>query len=170
MDELEFAAQFRPDGPVTAGDVLARQLATPDRRELEQEAVERAAAAEAEERRENLRLANYQRGDPLGQLTRAQAAAGQARDEVRDLESRLADARETLSRAQSAVQEWGTTADELLFARRSVTPDLLAEAKRAAAEVRVEEMLSRAVRYPKECSGPGCSVCSAHRAAEGVAR
>jgi hypothetical protein len=170
MDELEFAAQFRPDGPVSVAQVLARTLATPDRAELEQDAAERAAAVEAEERRENLRLANYAAGDPLGQASRARAAEASARDEVRDLERRLGDAREVLSRAQSAAVEWGASADEILYARRSITPDLAAEAKRVAAEVRVEEMLFRAVRYPKECSGPGCSVCSAHRAAEQVAQ
>src|SRR5690348_895908 len=130
MDELEFQAKFRPAGPVTVQDVLARQLA-PDRTEIEEAIRAREAAAAREEAAETRRMLNYRAGDPLGQLTRAEASAGAIRDEVRDLENRLEEARGRLHRAAEQVVDFRSAADEVLVAsvRRSNAPDLLAPAR-----------------------------------------
>jgi chromosome segregation ATPase len=164
-EELEFARQFRPDGPVTVDAVLARQ-AGPDRDELEEAAAERAERDAAEERDAARAMLNYQMGDPIGHLSRATSAVSAARDRVRDLQGQLESAQEVLSRAESNMAERGREVDQVQMARRAATPDLLAEAKRAAAAVKVDAMLERAVRYPKEHTGDGCEVCAAARASE----
>jgi hypothetical protein len=171
VDELEFQQQFVPDGPVPLNVVLARHAA-PDLLELEEAAADRAAEAERQERLEARVFLNRARGDPLGNLSRATSAVSAARDRVADLEAQLESARAVLSRAQSNMAEWGRAADEVLMSPRVITEDLAAGAKRALAEAKVERMLSRAAaesaRYPKECSGPGCEVCSAGREADRV--
>src|SRR5512135_2124216 len=97
-DVIEFQRQFVADGPPTLNDILARH-AGPDPQEALQLAAERAADDERAERAENMRLMNYQMGNPLGELTRCQMAVASARDRVRDLETQLATAREVLQRA-----------------------------------------------------------------------
>jgi hypothetical protein len=159
MDELEFAAQFRPAGPVTVQDVLARQLA-PDRTDIEEAARAREAAAAREEAAETRRMLNHQAGDPLGQLTRAEASAGAIRDEVRDLEGRLDEARGRLHRAAEQVVDYRAAADQIMVAsvRRSSAPDLLAPAKKALADKRVERMLAeRSARPRQQASRPFAS-------------
>jgi hypothetical protein len=144
MSEADFAASFRPSGPVSVQDVLRRQLATPDLRELAEESAARAAAEADRERRETLQMLNAANGNPLAELSRAQQVAAAARDEVADLEARLAVARERFRSAAESVVDFGSAADEVLnaSARRSSTPDLLAPAKQALAEQRVERMLA----------------------------
>ena len=150
MNELEFAQQFKPEGPVTAAGVLARHLATPDPQELREAAEAQRAAAAAESLRETRAMLNAMNGDPLGHLARAQAQAASARDVVRDLEDQLATARQRLERAAGAMVDFGAQADEVLSrsAQQAGTQDLLGEAKRALAEYRVEQMLARAAASP----------------------
>jgi len=149
MDPIEFQAQFVDDGPPTLATIFARALAA-DRGDLDE--ARRAAEDQAarEERRENLALLNRQAGDPLGQVNRCQLAVSAARDEVNDLRSRLADAEERLARAAGALVDFETEADQVLAAsaRRSQTPDMLAEAKRVAAELRVEQLLAARSQAP----------------------
>jgi hypothetical protein len=156
MDELEFAAQFRPAGPVTVQDVLTRQLALPDRRELEQDAADREAAAARAERDETRAMLNATRGDPLGQLSRAQAVVASCRDEVSDLEAQLEVARGRLHRAAESLVDWQDQADEILSvsAQRSRTPDMLAEAKQVAAGLRVDAMLAARSQAPRRAPRP----------------
>jgi hypothetical protein len=135
VDEIGFAASFKPSGPVTVQDVLRRQLAMPDRAELEADRRERAEAAAREERAEAMRLANYQFGDPLGQLTRSQMAAAEARDRVRALEDELAEARKVLHRCAEEYVGWQEQAEQVTAtAARSAPHDLLGPAKAAHQE------------------------------------
>jgi hypothetical protein len=160
IDELEFQASFKPSGPVTLQDVLARHLA-PDRADLEEAARTREKAAAREEAAETRRMLNYRAGDPLGQLTRAEASAGAIRDEVRDLEGRLEETRGRLHRAAEQVVDYRAAADEIMAAsvRRSSAPDLLAPAKKALAEERVERMLAeRSARPRRQAPRPFASV------------
>jgi len=122
-------------------DVLRRQLAMPDRAELEQAAAERAAADALAERRETTAMLNALHGNPLAELSRAQQAAAAARDEVNDLEVRLAGARERLRAAAESVVDFGAAADEVLnaSARRS-SPDLLQGAREALTDVQLRQM------------------------------
>lgn len=108
-------------------------------------------------------MLNRQMGDPIGHLSVARSAAAAARDRVMDLQTQLESAREVLARAEGNMADWSRSVDEVLMSPRAVTPDLLAGAKRAAAEVKVDAMLARAVRYPKHCTGPDCPVCTAAR-------
>jgi hypothetical protein len=136
VNELEFQRQFKADGPPTLGDVFARAL-LPDRAELEEARAAKAAADALAARNEELALANAMAGDPLAELSRAQTATAAARDVVRDLEARLSEARETLSRAEGNMAAWGGQVDEVMtqVARRSEAEvDLLAPAKAAHQE------------------------------------
>jgi hypothetical protein len=136
VDEIEFQSQFRPAPATTIGEVLARRLATPDRDELAENAAAKAAADAAARQREELMLANRAAGDPLGQVSRYQAAVGELRGEVLDLEGKLEAARAKLSRAEGNLIHWGEAADEVrtAVAQRSDTGDLLAPARRAHQE------------------------------------
>lgn len=137
-DELTFQQQFRPAGPANAGEVLAhRQMAPPSRDELDQDAAARAEATALAEQREQLALANAVAGNPLGELSRAQQIAADARDRVRDLETQLASARETVRRADDNVTAWASDVDEVrasVAQRSSTEHDLLAPAKAAHLE------------------------------------
>jgi hypothetical protein len=136
MDEMQFQKQFKADGPPTLGDVFARAL-LPDRAELEEARAAKAAAAALAERREQLSLLNAMNGDPMGELSRAQSATAAARDVVRDLEGKLSEAREVLTRAEGNLSMWGGQVDEVMtqVARRSEAEvDLLAPARRAHQE------------------------------------
>jgi hypothetical protein len=167
VDEAEFQSQFVREGPPTIGDVFARAL-VPDREDLAAAAADRAEQAATEERRSTLALLNRQHGNPIGELSRATAAAGAARDIVRDLEGQLVDARAVLERAEAARADWAESADRILMAPRAASPDLLAEAKETAARMKVEHDLevarSQPAPRPKECAGPDCVVCSGYAA------
>jgi hypothetical protein len=149
VDEVEFARQFRPDGPATVDQVLARALATPDRAELEQAAAERAAADALAERRETTAMLNALHGNPLAELSRAQQVAAAARDEVADLEARLAVARERFRSAAESVVDFGTAADEVLnaSARRS-SPDLLQGAREVLTDYQIRQMAAQRSQAP----------------------
>jgi hypothetical protein len=136
MNELEFQRQFKPDGPPTLGDVFARAM-LPDRAEQEEARAAKAAAAALAERNEQLALANAMAGNPLAELSRAQSATAAARDVVRDLEARLSEAREVLSRAEGNMAAWSGQVEELqanVARRSSAEIDVLAPAKAAHME------------------------------------
>jgi hypothetical protein len=149
VDELEWAASFRPSGPVSVADVLRRQMATPDPRELAEEAAARAAAEADQERRETMRMLNAVNGNPLAELSRAQQVAATARDEVADLEARLAVARERFRSAAESVVDFGTAADEVLnaSARRS-SPDLLQGARETLTDHQLRQMAAQRSQAP----------------------
>ena len=70
-------------------------------------------------------------------------AAAEARDRVRALEDQLAEARQVLHRTAEEYVTWTEQAEvATATASRSVPHDLLGEAKRVAAEVKVERMLT----------------------------
>jgi hypothetical protein len=80
-----------------------------------------------------------QLGGPLAEISRAQAAAAEARDEIADLESRMAKARGKLDRAQGSVEFFAArmqAAHDSVSRMATVTggPDLLAPAKQAHRE------------------------------------
>jgi len=136
VDELEFQRQFKADGPPTLGDVFARAL-LPDRAEQEEARAAKAEAAALAERNEQLALANAMAGNPLAELSRAQNATAAARDTVRDLEARLTEAREVLSRAEGNMAVWGGQVDEVMTQvspRSKAEVDILAPAKAAHLE------------------------------------
>jgi uncharacterized protein YhaN len=151
VDEVEFARQFRPDGPSTVSQVLARALATPDRAELEQAAAEKARDEALAERREATQMLNQLYGDPIGHVSRAQQAVAALRDEEADLTAKLEAVRGRLRQAAESLVDWGQQADEVLSAsaQRSHTPDLLAEAKETLARFKVEQRLAGAGAAPK---------------------
>jgi hypothetical protein len=60
--------------------------------------------AQRQEQAEMLALQNRALGDPIGELSRARAAAGQVQDRIADLESQLERERAKLSRAQSNIE------------------------------------------------------------------
>ena len=136
MNELEFQRQFRADGPPTLSDVFARAM-LPSRAEQEEARAAKAEADALAERNEQLALANAMAGNPLAELSRAQTAAAAARDVVRDLEERLGEAREVLSRAEGNMAAWGSQVEELqanVARRSSAEVDLLAPARKAHLE------------------------------------
>ena len=137
MDEIEFAAQFRPPAAGSATEVLARKLATPDLDELAEATAAKAAADAAAERREQLLAANRASGDPVGMVSRCQAQLAEERDRVRDLEAQLESARGRLSRAAANLDHWSAEVDAIHTAvarRSSAEGDLLAGAKAAHRE------------------------------------
>jgi hypothetical protein len=142
MDEVGFAESFRPSSPVSVQDVLRRQLATPDRAELEQAAAERAAADALAERRETTAMLNRMQGDPIGNVSRAQLAVASLRDEEADLTAKLDAVRGRLRQAAEALVDWSATADDVLSAtaQRSHTPDLLAPAREALTDHQIRQM------------------------------
>src|ERR1019366_4676979 len=121
-----------------------------DPQELREAAEAQRAAAAAEALRETRAMLNAMNGDPLGHLARAQAQAAACRDEVQSLQDQLSTARQRLERAAEAMVGYGAQADSVLSrsAQQAGTPDMLGEAKRAAAEYRVEQMLARAAATP----------------------
>ena len=132
MDELEFAAQFAPQGPPTINDILARRMA-PDLEEIEATRREREAAAAREERAERIATANRQMGDPLGNVTRAQMAVAAAREQVTELEGQLEQARGVLHRAAEEYVGWSEQAEMVTATvSRSGPHDLLGGAKDGA--------------------------------------
>ena len=156
MDELSFAAAFKPGPPTSAAEVLARRLATPDPEEL-REAVEAKRAADARaELAETRRMINAMNGDPLGQLSLAQSEAASARDVVQDLEEQLSRGRERLQRAAERMVDLGQAADQVLArsVQQSDGADLLAGPRKILAEERVERMLARAAAQPVSRSRP----------------
>jgi len=89
-------------------------------------------------------MANRQMGDPLGNLTRSQMAAAEARERVQALEDQLAEARKVLHRCAEQYVGWQEQAEVVqAAASRSATHDLPSEAKRVAAEHRVDQMLAQ---------------------------
>ena len=96
--------------------MLTRKLAAPDLDELAEAAAEKAAADARAVQREQLLMANRAAGDPLGQVSRYQAAVSELRGEVMDLETQLEAARGRLNRA---ARTWCTGA---IRRRRSVPP------------------------------------------------
>jgi LuxR family maltose regulon positive regulatory protein len=110
MDELEFAQQFAPSGPLTVNDIFRRQLAT-DWEAHEEARREREQAEAREAQRENMAMANRQMGDPLGNVTRCQMAVGEARDRVRALEDQLTEARRVLHRCADEYVTWSEQAE-----------------------------------------------------------
>jgi hypothetical protein len=144
MDEFGLIEQFKPGPATSVAEVLARAAAMPDRDELVQAAADRAAADARAERREAEAMLNRMAGDPLGNISRCQAAVSEARDRVTDLENQLEEARGRLSRAAESLAHWSGAAEEVHRAsiQRSDPGDLLAPAKQALAEERVERMLA----------------------------
>jgi hypothetical protein len=136
MDEIEFAAQFRPPAAGSLTEVLAKAAVMPDVGELAEAAAAKAAADAATGQREQLLMANRAAGDPIGMVSRCQAQLAEERDRVRDLESQLETARGRLSRAAANLDHWSAEVDAIhtAVARRSDTDDLLAPAKAAHAE------------------------------------
>jgi hypothetical protein len=136
FETLEFlqGAAAEDPGP------LARALAASDR---EDRAAGRAEAeakrAAALDRAEGLALMDRQLGGPLAEISRAQAAAAAARDEIADLESRLAKARGKLDRATGNVEFFASlmqAAHDSVSRMATATggTDLLAPAKQAHRE------------------------------------
>ena len=133
-EELAVLRQLGGDGDV-AGSVLARAQA--------QEAIDDAAEArraearkaEFERRGEVLALANYQMGDPLGQIRMHQLQAADLADKVTDLENQLAKAKGRLEACRSSIRFWS---DRLMVVEeqsaRSRVPDPLEEAAMRAAD------------------------------------
>jgi hypothetical protein len=170
MDEFGLIEQFKPGPATSVAEVLARAAAAPDREEIEQAAAERAAAEARAEEREQMMMLNRMSGDPLGNVSRCQAAVSELRGQVLELEDQLQAARGRLDRASENLAHWSGQADEIhtAVARRSSQPDdLLAPAKQALAEARVERMLAavqaRPAGRPKEVSrSRGVAVRSEH--------
>jgi hypothetical protein len=137
MDEFGLIESFRPAPATTVAEVLARAAAAPDREEIVQAAADRAAADARAEQREAQMMLNRQMGDPLGNVSRYQAAVAECRDEVQDLEVRLEAARGRLGRASDTLAHWAGQADEVHRAsvQRSDPGDLLGPAKAAHREV-----------------------------------
>lgn len=156
MDELELVESFRPAPATSVAEVLARALQAPDRDEIEQAAADRLAADARAEQRETQMMLNRQLGDPLGNVSRCQAAVAECRDEVADLENRLETARGRLSRATDSLTHWAGAADELHRAsvRRSDTADLLGPAKAALAGHQQYVAASRAAREAVQAGTP----------------
>lgn len=145
MDEFGLIEQFRPAPATSVAEVLARAAAFPDRDEIEQAAVERAAADARAEQRETQMMLNRQMGNPLGEVNRCQAAVAECREQVQDLESQLETARGRLNRAAENLVHWSEAAGEVHRAsiQRSDPADLLGPAKQALAEQRAEERVER---------------------------
>jgi hypothetical protein len=158
VDELELVEQFKPGPATSVAEVLARAAAMPDRDDLVQAAADRAVADARAEQRETQAMLNRMAGDPLGNVSRCQAAVAEARDRVNDLESQLETERGRLHRAAEQLVHWSEAADEVHRSsiQRSDSADLLAPAKQALAEQRVERMLAevraRPAGRPKEVS------------------
>jgi len=158
MDEIDFIEQFRPAAPTTVAEVLARVAATPDRDDLAQAAADRVRADARAEQRETWAMLNRMAGNPAGEVSRCQAIVAECRERVAELEGQLETARGRLSRAGESLAHWSQTADEVHRAsiQRSDPADLLAPAKQALAEQRVERMLAevqaRPAGRPKEVS------------------
>jgi hypothetical protein len=131
VDEFELIDQFKPGPATSVAEVLARAAATPDRDELAEAAAERAAADARAEQREQMAMLNRMHGDPLGNVSRCQAAVSELRGEVDDLEEKLQAARSRLNRAAENLVHWSEAADQIhnATARRSNPDDLLAPAK-----------------------------------------
>jgi hypothetical protein len=166
MDEISFAASFRPPAASSAADVLARRLATPDLSELTEDAAARAAAEARAAQRETMLSLNSQMGDPIGHVSRYQAACSELRGEVDDLEAQLTAARGRLNRAAQNLVHWTEAADEIrsIAAQRSDTGDLLAPAKQllaghqqylAASRAAVAAVQAGTPRQPRPFAGHG---------------
>jgi hypothetical protein len=143
FEELQQLEQLAADvSPLERGLL---QQARQDRLEAAAEEREQGAReANRQARLEATALVNKQLGDPLGELSRAQAAAGMARDEVADLEGKLAKAKAKLSRAEDNVQFFATRMQQVTESVSRSAPDehdLLAGAKETLARMRVEAML-----------------------------
>jgi hypothetical protein len=163
MDEFGLIEQFRPDAPTTVAEVLARAAAAPDRTEVEQAAAERAAADARAEQRETTAMLNRMQGDPIGNVSRCQAAVSEARDRVMDLQAQLETAQGRLSRAAEQLAHWSGAADEVMAtARRSaVSDDPLEQAQRRAhaafAEITRTKVAARAAGTPRRAPRPFAS-------------
>src|SRR6185437_5988293 len=102
FETLGFLEQFAGEEP----GPLARAIAAarvPDPEAIAEEKETKARQQAALDRAEALALQNRQLGDPMGGISRAQAIASAARDEIADLEGQLEKARKRLAQAQDNV-------------------------------------------------------------------
>lgn len=136
MDELEWAAQFRPPAAGSLTEVLAKATVMPDLADLAETAATKAAEEARATQREELLQANRAAGDPIGHVTRCQAQLAEQRDRIRDLEAQLGEARRREAHAAENLAHWSAAADEIrtAVAQRSDTGDLLGPAKAAHLE------------------------------------
>jgi chromosome segregation ATPase len=157
---------------------LALDAAGDARADAVDQRAEATRQAAAEDKAELMRLAFRQGGVSAESLQRFRVMAESADDECRDLAARLADATARRARAHKGIESIQRQLDEINEAVASRSAPSLdgiegaavraQEVLREAAAERVDAMLARSaavrsVSLPKECSGPGCEVCSAGR-------
>jgi hypothetical protein len=119
----------------TVAEVLARARAGEQQGEAAEAAEAEAKRAAALEQAETLALQNRALGDPMGGISRAQAVATEARDEIAELEAKLAKAHKKLAGAQGNLEFFAARMQVAQdSARRSAGADLLAPAKAAHRE------------------------------------
>ena len=136
MDEMQFLEEHRSHltGFERVRALTSRDDTIADAADAQATAAEKAAAAE---KAESLILANYQAGDPLGQLRRFRVECAAADDRVRDLADQLAKETAKRDRISEAIRGLTAQVDEIhrSIAVRSAPPvDMLAPARQALAE------------------------------------
>jgi hypothetical protein len=158
VDEVGFVEQFKPGAATSVAEFLARAAAMPDRTELEEAAAARAAADARAEQRETTAMLNRMQGDPIGNVSRCQAAVAEARDQVTDLENQLETARGRLGRATENLAHWSQAADEIMATARRTSGDPMEQASRRAhqafAEVTRAKIAARAAGAPQQAPRP----------------
>src|SRR6185437_3212537 len=125
FETLGFVEQFAGEDP----GPLARAIAAarvPDREAIAEEREAEARRQAAIERAEALAVQNKSLGDPLGGISRAQALASAARDEIADLEGQLEKVRKRLRQAEDSVNFFASRMQAAQdSASRSAGADLL---------------------------------------------
>jgi hypothetical protein len=156
VDEFELIEQFKPAAATSVAEVLARAAAAPDRDEIAEAAAARAAADARAEQRETQAMLNRMAGDPVGNVSRCQAAVSEARDRVADLENQLETARGRLGRVTDQLAHWSGAVDEVMATARRSSDDPLEQAQRRAHQAFAEHtralVASRAAGAPRERS------------------
>jgi hypothetical protein len=176
MDNAAWLAEQVPDDLTP----LQRNLALAEMRDRAADAADERDEAQKEaarqDRREALLFLNHQVGNPLGELSRAQAALAEADDLRRDALDQLRKADRKVANAKSGIAFWSGRLEPVSApAQRSIPGlgdvgerdrELRLEAARMAVERRLAAAPSPAPvarrSHPKEMDG--CAVCVAIRA------
>jgi hypothetical protein len=104
FETYSFLEGVAAEDPGPAARAMLKSDAADRAAELAERRADAERQAQRQEQAEMLALQNRQMGDPIGELSRARAAAGQVQDRIADLESQLERERAKLSRAQSNVE------------------------------------------------------------------